>query len=240
MALCHKNCTAHYPKAVRRCTAGGPLPTAPGQCGCCRCSAALGPHTVQCCGVPQEFLYLIPLGSAVVYRKSSATHGPHVPRRCTTGVPLSNAPRQCGDVLHVFQCPWNPGKEVVSCYNATAHCPPPPGQCDGVPQKCYCPLHQRHVVVYRRSSTTLCNQAVRECTGAVPLPTAPRRCGSVPHEFRCRLAPGSAAVHKALPPPTTPRRSCNILQEFHCPLPQATVAMCCMTSIAHCPEAMRQ
>ena len=30
----------------------------------------------------------------------------------------------------------------------------------------------------------------------IPLPTAPRQCGSVPQEFQCPLPPGSAPVHR--------------------------------------------
>ena len=50
-------------------------------------------------------------------------------------------------------------------------------------------------VVHCRSCTAHCPLTVRQCIAGVPLPTAPRQCGSALQGFHCPLPPGSAAVH---------------------------------------------
>ena len=62
-------------------------------------------------------------------------------------------------------------------------------------QEFRCPLPPDSAAVYCRSSTAHCPQAVRQCDEGVPLPTAPRQCGSVLQEIHCPLPPGSEAVY---------------------------------------------
>ena len=71
-------------------------------------------------------------------------------------------------------------------------------------QEFHCPLPPGSVAVHCRSCTAHCPQAVRQCIAGVPLPTAPRQCGSALQELHYPLPPGSEAVHS---------RSCTA----HCP-----------------------
>ena len=79
--------------------------------------------------------------------------------------------------------------------------------------------------VHNRSSTAHCPGAVRQCIAGVPLPTAPRRCGSSLRDLHCPLPPGKEAVYCRSP-------------TAHC----TQAVRQCMAGIAlsHCPQAVRQ
>ena len=85
-----------------------------------------------------------------------------------------------GSALPELHCPLPPGSKAVYCRSSTVHCPqvgvplfrqrPPPGKDSASPQ-----------LVGRRLA-------------GVPLPTAPRRCGSALQALHRPLPPGSLAV----------------------------------------------
>ena len=74
-AVSSKRSTAHCPRAVRQCTEGVPLPTAPRRDN-----------------LREEFRCLLPPGSAAVCRGSSTAHSPTAVRQCAVGTPLPTAP----------------------------------------------------------------------------------------------------------------------------------------------------
>ena len=73
-----RSCTAHCPQAVRRCSAGVALSTAPRKRG-----SAL-----------QELHSPLPPGSEAVHCTSCTAYCPRALRQCIAGVALSTAPRQ--------------------------------------------------------------------------------------------------------------------------------------------------
>ena len=147
------------------------------------------------------------------------------------GVPLPTTPRQCSGALqevpaHCAQVVWQP-----------FHCLLPLGSV-ALRSRSSLPTAPRRVAVHCGSSTAYCPQAVWRCIVAVPLPTAPRQCGSALQEFHRPLPPGSVAVHCSSP--TAPKQCGSALQEFHRPLPPGSVAVHCSSSTASCPQAMWQ
>ena len=93
----------------------------------------------------------MPLGSVVVYRRSSTTHCPQVVRLCTKGVPLPNALSQS-----IAQCP----KAVRRC---TTGVPLPTASASEVVHRrsTTTALAQCHAQVYHRTSTAHYPEAVR-------------------------------------------------------------------------------
>ena len=62
-------------------------------------------------------------------------------------------------------------------------------------QEFHYPLPPGSEAVRCKSSTTHCPQAARQCIAGVPLPTAPRQCGSALQEFHCPPPQGGEAVY---------------------------------------------
>ena len=60
------------------------------------------------------------------------------------------------------------------------------------------PLPLSSVAVHKRSSTTHYPQAIGQCIAGVPLPSAPRMCGSALQEFHCPIPPGTEAVYSTI------------------------------------------
>ena len=87
-----RTCTADRHRAVRRCIAGVPLPTARKHWGC-----AL-----------QALHYPLPPCSEAVHCRSSTAHCPEAMRQCIAKVSPPTAPRQWGGVLQELHCPLSP------------------------------------------------------------------------------------------------------------------------------------
>ena len=128
---------------------------------------------------------------------------------------MPNALRQCGGALQEFQCSLPLGSEAVHCGGCTAHCPQAVWQCIA-----RVPLLRQRPPPGQDSPSP---KPVGPRIAGIPLPTAPRRCGSALHELHCPLPRRNEAVH---------------LQELHCPLPPGSEAVRCRSSTAHCPQTM--
>ena len=112
-----RSSTAPCPQAVRQCSAGVALPTAPRQCGsalqelhcppppgpgavCCRSTTAHCPR--QGGSVLQEMPGPLPQGREAVSGGSTTPHCPQAMRQCKARFPLPTAPRLPSSALH---CP---------------------------------------------------------------------------------------------------------------------------------------
>ena len=102
-------------------------------------------------------------------------------------------------------------------------------------QEFHCPLPTGNVAVLCRSCTAYCPQVVRHCDATVPMPTAPRKCGSALQEHRSL---GSDRLLGRTPHPLS--WLARALHAFHCPPPPSGVAMHCRNCIAYCPQEVRQ
>ena len=69
------------------------------------------------------------------------------------------------------------------------------GQCGSVVQLYYCLAPQGSAVVYRKSPTAHCPQAMWRHPARVPLLTAVMQCGTLPQEFHWPVTLGSAATY---------------------------------------------
>ena len=79
----------------------------------------------------------------------------------------------------------------------------------------------------RTSSTARCPWAVWRCSARVPLPTAPRQCGTVFHGFH-------------VPRPTTLRHKGGVMQKFRRPLSLGGAAEYCRSFTAHYLQTLGQ
>ena len=200
-----------------------PLPTAPRRC----------------CNALQEFHCPLPPGIEAMCCTSCIAHCPQAVRQCIAGVALPSAPRRSGSAWHEYHCPLPSTSDTLHGRSCTVHCP-------------------GSVVVHCRNcapkaaTASMAGHTVPQLEGphvaGLPLPSAPRRCGSAVHEFHCPLTPRSKVVlcrsstthcpqavtqcSAGVALSTSPRQGGSVLQEFHCLLPSGSEALYCTSSTA--------